>query len=301
MLSARNSGLEPRSRLGRRLVLMLFAMLVLVAVSLGDAAAETDELMLGLGARAMAFPGSPSGEARSLTINGVELLFRSQVVEAELGDVLSHYVDACVEANEGESPLAPFIASAASRRAESPDQGYVACVDLKTTDLDGLARSAIRFASSWDLSELGAFRYAYARRSSQDEEKTFVLTVWSDGSLNLAKLLPRPTGDADGTGVEGVPAPRPSRRILSVHEELRPSRVVVYSVPGLVAEELSRSYRAHFVAHGWALVERDKDEALQVEGKQLVAAEREGRLVTVVAHPAGQRSTNLTILESEAP
>ena len=191
-----------------------------------------------------------------------------------------------------------LLAALSVRRVSRGADGYVACIDLVARDLNELVTSVKRFAQTWDLSEIGALRYVYARRSEARADQTLVLTVWADSSLNLRSLIA--SSDAEGEDLPGVPVPEGSRRVFSAHERGRPSRVAVYVAPGLNPLHLLRQYRRRFAAHGWTIIERHPTEIVEVDGTLLLAAERPDRMVTILARIGEHGTTTLILLEAEA-
>jgi len=91
--------------------------------------------------------------------------------------------------------------------------GFLGCLDLGAQRIEPseLLERARRFSADADVAELGALRYAWARRGPR---ATRYVAVWSDGPLPLARAFPA-NGDAPGTDAPGLPRPERSRRVLS--------------------------------------------------------------------------------------
>ena len=260
------------------------------ALLLRSARADVQEVLWALGSQVMEFPTAPHEGARQLQLNGVRISFRTQTVEAPLVDVLDYYEGAC----------GPSIAT---QTARSESAGYIACLYMGEAPdhLGGLANRFLRFAETADLGELGDARYIFAHHAATGStDRTFLLTMWADSGLDLHRLLPREDADAAGSDLDGMPRPSGSQRILSAWEERQPSGVLVYRVVSKSAEELEIFYRTQFLANGWTIVERNTSESIQIDGTHMIAAERDGRLVTVLSHSGEGPQTVLTILVSEA-
>ena len=280
------AGLAPLLRLA------VFATVLFVSAAafvLRSARADVAEALWAVGSGIMAFPGAPREEVRRLRLNGVRLSFRTQAVEASLADVLDYY-----EANCGS-----VIATQAARGDLA---GYVACLDMGDApqDLGALVNRFVAFSVTGDLRELGALRYAFARRGAAGPDgKVFLLTMWADSAFNLYRMLPRAASDAAGRDLFEVPRPPGSQRILSAWEQGQPSGVLIYRLAAGSAEELEAFYRAELPRAGWRVIERHPGESLRVDDIHLLTAEKGNRLVTVLCQSDGASRAILTILASE--
>lgn len=259
------------------------------AFVLGSARAEVAEALWDASSKIMAFPGAPHEGVRHLQLNGARLSFRTHTVEASLADVLDHYEAACATA-------------LAIQTRHDGDGGYVACLDVGDVaqSLGALVDRFVRFSETGDLQELGALRYVLARNvARRPAEKVFVLTMWTDSTLNLYEMMPRDGADAAGRDLIGVPRPPGSFRILSAWEEQQPSGVLVYRVVAKSPSELESFYRGTLPESGWRLIERDDSESVQLDGSRMLSAEKDNRLVTVLCRRGEASETILTILASE--
>jgi len=296
----RSAARLPRAAVVVALALAASTVLVAAAAPMHHARAEADQVLLGLGARVMAFPDATLEEPRSIRLNGIDLLFKSQSVDASVEEVLGHYRRGCVNAGESTSVLAPFLNALATRSVVRREQGYVACLSIEAADLETFAHRVERFATSGDLSELGALRYAYARRSEESRARTLLLTLWADGPVNLRNLLPASGGDAGGEDLPGAPRPARARRVLSFHEPSGSSRIVVYVATDVTLAHAAQDYRAELVSHGWKLIERNPGRAFEIDGTLMVAAERGPSMITALTQSAPDGRTVLILLQSEA-
>lgn len=279
------AGLAPFLRLA------VFAAVLCVSAAafvLRSARADVAEALWAVGPAIMAFPGAPREEARQLQLNGVRLSFRTQAVEGSLADVLDHYEAICGSA-------------IATQTARNDLAGYVACLDMGDTpqDLGALVNRFVAFSETGNLRELGAPRYAFARRGTGGPDgKVFVLTMWVDSALNLYRMLPREGSDAAGRDLFEVPRPPRSQRILSAWEEGQPSGVLVYRVAAKSARELESFYRVELPRAGWRVIEHDPGESVRVDDIHLLTAAKGNRLVTVLCQSEGASQAVLTLLAS---
>lgn len=272
-----------------------------VALATRPVKAEPDGWLLDLGAQAMAFPGAHLEEPRSARLNGVELWFKTQAVEASLGDVLEHFRKVCIERPSSRSPFVQTLSALATRTAMNGDHGYVACLSLGVAGLSSLAARIKRFSRTGDLADLGGLRYAYARRASDDAATTLLFTVWSDGSLPLGSFIHRAGSDTAGEDLPGVPRPRWATRLLSFHERAAPSRVAVYRIRDESPADATRVYREQLLADHWVPFVGRPGQPIAVEHTLVIAAERDTTMLTAIAHSDGNSGVLMTLLLSEAP
>ena len=171
----------------------------------------------------------------------------------------------------------------------------------RARSLSTLATAITRLARSWDLAALGQPRYVYASRTEDEpSRRTFVFTMWSDGPLDLRRMLPRGQSDADGVDPAGLPRPPETQRVLSAHESTRPSGVFVYRSRATDARELAHTFRAEVERAGWHLIATKRGERLRVDDAELFAAERDGQQVVVLSHASRTSGTTLTLLVSRS-
>lgn len=273
-------------RLGLFLAVVCF---VAAALVLRSARADVKEAIWSVGSELMAFPGAPQEGVRHLRLNGLRVSFRTQTVNASLAEVLDHYETVC----------GPAIATQAAR---NDNAGYVACVAMSDDppNLGTVANQLLTFSETGDLSKVGDPRYVLARRvSGTSEERTFLLTMWTESIFDLYSMLPRDGADAAGHDLVGMPRPPGSQRILSAWEERQPSGVLVYRVVGQSEAELLSFYRVRLPENGWTITERNPSKSIRIDGIHILSAEKGNRLVTVLSHPGEASRTVLTILVSE--
>jgi hypothetical protein len=283
----------------RVICLFWLAVVLSLALALHGARANFDGAMMSFGSRAMAFPGAPVDEARTLRLNGIEVLFRSQVVAAPLELVLRYYRSTCSTPRAESGDYGPLIASLATRSRSTDREGYVACVETDVSDLETLTEHLVKFSRTWDLAHLGSLRYAYATRAADHpEQKTFLITMWADESLDLRSFLPIAGSDAGGADPKDLPRPPHSQRILSAIELTAPSSVYAYIAPAAPPATVPVFYREALLTGGWDILERSPDETFEVDGVRILSAEKAGRILSVLAHPRVPSGSVVTLLVS---
>ena len=305
--------LAPATRSG---LLLAVVCLIFSVLHLRTVYADVTEVLWGIGARAMEYPSARTEGIRQLQLNGIRVFFRTQTVNAPLANVLSHYEALCgardagladqlskvLDARGGFSSTKSLFRGIATHTARDDNAGYVACLDMGATrnDLVALANRFLRFSQTGDLAEVGAPRYAFARRvESRLGDRTFLLTMWADSSIDLYQVLPRVGVDAAGHDLFGMPRPPDSQRILSASEAQRPNGVFVYRVFSKSAEALASFYRRELTRNGWTIIESNAAESVAVDRIHMLTAEKNNRLVTVLSHTGDASQTVLTILASE--
>ncbi len=132
-----------------------------------------------------------------------------------------------------------------------------------------LADRLIRFVKSGKLDELGRMSYVYYERSPSGG--TRYLTVWSDETFDLNRLIGKNGGDAEGADIDGVPRYPGTTRLMSADEVGRVERLVTYAGPGS-PQTAAMFYRARMATLGW---------------------KRDERLAAVAADPQGSGRTTL--------
>ncbi|MEO6420275.1 MAG: hypothetical protein ABIP39_12740 [Polyangiaceae bacterium] len=163
-------------------------------------------------------------ESKVLEINGQRAHIASTSVQGDLSAVLDRYEAHCLGAksvlsegwklakeedrHEAEAKLLKLTVS----REEKEDEGTVACVVKGARSAKSFTEAAQTFAKSGDFGAFGKLRYVYAKRGSGGS--TFVMTVWTDDTFELGKMLPQPGQDVAGGDLAEVPRPPQSQRIF---------------------------------------------------------------------------------------
>ena len=271
--------------------------------------AELNEIMLGLGAELMAFPGQRDGRVRTVHLNGAPIFFRTATVDDSLEAVLDHYEALC-ERRDGGLGLefgAPYAGTDSSLtaplRSRRSDAGYVSCLDLGSEPIDAmsLADRVQSFAQTGALEHVGQLRYAYAKRVGEPAApKTLVLTMWTERSINLYDMLPLDGEDAAGRDVADIPRPPSAQRLLSSWESGEPYGLVIYA-SAQTREELDRFYRAELPKNGWSTIRQVPTTWPRLTNARTVFVERGHRVAALLLQSNERGGSIATLLSSGSP
>jgi hypothetical protein len=281
--------------------LRLFAMAsLLVGLSvwwlLAGARAELAETSLTLGRGVDQIQREHPGTTRMI-VNGQALALNSRSVAASVEHVLDRFGELCVQASGDVQSELDELAEARPRlaswldwrklgvfrsEAEPNGEAVSGCIaaDGKRSLADWIARLE-QVAQSGDFGQLGQFRYVLARPSA--DGSTHVLTVWSEGELNLEQMFPA-LGDAPGHDLVAGLRPENARRAFSAEAPLNGFASVVYESPEQPARLLT-DYDARLQARGYLpLTSAGFDDVpLPARAYRLVKGER----LVVIAQPNG--------------
>lgn len=252
-------------RLGMFLLAVYVAAMAVVA---RQVRAETNEIMMGVGAQMMTYADADVQDApRTLFVNGQRLAFGSgHSDDHDVGEVLDFFEARCRQrdgrlvdhvrelAQEREIAAPDTSMLDGTLREDSARGGYVACFDVgeEREGVEGLLSRLTAFTNSGNLADLGGLRYVYARRT--DEGGTHFLVFHTDDRLNIYEMFPA-TGDAPGIDAEDVPRPAHVRRLLSAYEDGDPHAVSMYTSTIRDAAELQAWYQDELPRAGWRLFE----------------------------------------------
>jgi hypothetical protein len=244
--------------------LVVFGVLAFVAAR--SVRADIAEVGLGVG-HALAGLEDLTGGAYRILVNGAEVHWASGRTEQDVAAVLDRYEALCETSPSalgaalvdvpraveerlppGTIPPANDPARSGVFRAEQDGRGMVACFVRRGGsvggELDEVRRSLEAIARAGDLASLGRFRYVFAERSARGG--TRVITLWSDGSLDVGRMFPA-SGDAPGTDSSVLPRPSGSRRTLSAAVVGFPAAIRIYestTPPADLLANASTSLRA---------------------------------------------------------
>jgi hypothetical protein len=283
-----------------------------------QAAAEVDELMLGLGAEMLRFPDSTQDEARTVQLNGVPIQMMTGITDRPIDEVLAYFEARCQEHDGGVSDAVRRILDQRNELGVAPSdvdttltmntgtRGFVACLDpgegadLSTSE--SLLDRAQRALETGRIGELGHLRYIYAERYTEERGRfgTHIVSIFSDDDLDVRRLFPE-RADAPGSDPDGVPRASGTQRILSAFEVGKPYGMSIYTSREKAASELARWYRGELPRAGWELVEMRDDERVVIDGQHLLTGVRDERLVTVVIGSQDDLSTVTVLTSDEEP
>ncbi len=304
----------------RKLPALLRVLVFLLAVWAGfaylavrQAEADVHEVMLGLGAELMRYPGSTQGVVRDVEFNGAVVHLMSGSVRQPVDAVLDHFEAKCMELDRMHEQIAEMQAVGTLGAGDPADSdsvirhdfgptAFVACLDPGENhdngDAASIAERVAAFLDSGDLSEVGALRYAYVERHRDgDQEVSQIISMYTDSPINIYEMFPA-EGDAVGSDVDGIPRPPDSRRLLSSRVAGQPYGMTLYATEDHSPEELNTWYRARLPEAGWQELAGRAGERVTVDGAETFAVSQGDRVITLL-FTESEGVTSASILSSD--
>lgn len=192
-----------------------------------------------------------AGGVQRLWLNGAELFLQSGTVNAPLERVLDEAHSACaVQGVAAPERLRQLLSLDGVVDERNSREGTVACFEGEGVfDFAVLSTRLQQAAKSGRLGSLGRLRLVHARRES--EERTAVLSVWSEGELDVPDMFPA-RGDAPGSDDPELPRPPAARRGLSaIHDQVALPLVAYRSE--LTLDELQAQYAVLLEQRGFTV------------------------------------------------
>jgi hypothetical protein len=263
----------------------------MLAIGAHTAQAALGERLLGFGSELSRLEGFHlTTTPRTVSLNGAQLDLVVATTNLSVAETLDRLEAICDQRGgvDGQTLLPKLFHQAAPThpswlsghlRHESARDGVLACLDTGgALGLEALTTRLQAFASSGDLSRLGALRYATARRTGN---VTTVLFVWTEGALPLRTMFSK-QGDAPGVDPIGVPRPIGAERILSGIEHGAPYSLTAYRTRASTPEALLAWYRTALPAAGFAVADGPAGTLSAYKGTRtlLVHTARTGQAVT---------------------
>ena len=255
--------------------------------------AELGERSLAVGRELERLPRDLAGTT-ILRVNGQEFALNSSEVERGVDDMLDRFSKLCAKSSGGmQKDIAEAIARGAKlpakadefgvfRTARGEPAGTAACF---AREGEGGAQALLRDLgeafTSGDLSKIGQFRYAYARRGERPNT-THVITVWSRGPLAPELMFPA-EGDAPGSDLVEGARPRGAKRVLSAKGVNNTYQAVIYESDGELATALE-SYEQSLAQRGYVpMVDRKRMASMPVTARVFQRASDEQDELAVIA------------------
>ena len=248
-----------RARAWLRVALCASCVALLSAVwMVRRASAELSERTLAMGRQlAQLADAAPAGTG--LRINGHTLVLGTASTTRSIDQVLDRFEALCAQASGGvASELAERVRGGTKlpaplepqrfgvMRASGEGEGSAACMAREGSGgIQGLFEAVRQLSQTGSTSGFGQLRYVIAR-TSQHDGSTHVVTLSSDGPLELAEMWPE-SGDAPGTDFPAGVRPPEAVRTLSAEGVGAPYGLTVYEstrAPDEVLASYTRQLRA---------------------------------------------------------
>ena len=283
----------------RVLVYCLFVSVVIAGISVRSAYGDFKDSSMVIG-RQLATFGDLEGSVHKVRLNGEPIYVSSAVADATVPELLDRFETACREHAGGLDQMFETLPAALKTNLagvdgtagvgiirnqdgeEGMEEGMIAC--LAQPPLDGWESIGLRteqFLDSGDLSKVGDLRYVYLKRV---ENKTHVISVWTDGPFKIFNVAPVDGAEAPGSDSANAPRPLDAIRLLSAAVEGAPYAVRIYDSAKPQSDILAM-YDTEMPKRGWTAIPHASDDA--PHGR---AYTREGVDLLVFAFPEKDRS-----------
>jgi hypothetical protein len=295
-------------RVARVIVFTVAVLAVVLALHVRSVRASAAEQAVVLGKELAQFGDLMSG-AHRVQINGENIYVSTALSTQSVQSVLDRFQRYC-DARNGSVPQ-DFATQAPEKADElrqalgddwldhwgvvrdgDDTEGTVMCIAQRDqAGVAGIVRKLQSFMKSWDLGDVGDFRYVYAKRV--DGGRTHVITSLTDGPFHLRNILGQDGGDAPGDDPPATPRPPQSRRILSSVVDGLPYGVQMFATNKPVEDVLS-FYDHELPARGWERITANRvlgAQAWRMRGTTMLvnAARVEGDEGTKVTFAEGRQ------------
>lgn len=267
-------------------------MLAFSAYSIKVARAEMQETSLSIGRDMLQFVQASHHSVTPISINGQMMYMGSSVTDDPVEEVLDRYDVACkkdpgqpnlgwkdvpmrkdAEVTKDDAP--ELVSKGVMRAGNGGREGSLLCFMRGENTKPSTEEAWTSFMQSGELGSLGKARYVYAKRT--ENERTLVLTAWTESKFNLAEMMPEEGTDVPGRDFSAIPRVPNSFRAFSAHVEGLPYGVNVYKTTDTPAQTLA-FYDEKMVKDGWRGVDPELDPKKEGYGRNYV---REGIVLTL--------------------
>ena len=234
-------------------------------------------------------------------LNGQALSLNSTVTPEPVSKVLERFARLCARDSGGvREELAQRVAGGKKLPAglsaerfglvenrERDGEGTAACFARPDSSegFSGLAHRLERVVETGDFSELGQFRYVFAR-TVKAGAGSHVISIWADGPLRPGRMFPA-EGDVPGSDiVSGVRPPR-AQRLLTGEGRGTGYQVALYESQASASEVLD-SYDTQLARHGYAPARRGSMDGFVPIPARLYARAGRDALVVLASEKEGK-------------
>jgi hypothetical protein len=266
--------------------------------------ADVGEVALGVG-RQLSKLEDVTGGASTVNVNGLAVHRASAWTTQSQSEVLDRFAAYCRQhptavrralgnledalKNQAPEELAK-VESAFVIRAERDESSVLVCfADRPAASSVALADWITAMNSPDGLDMLGRFFFVTTTPSQSPDQKTHVVTLWSEQGLRFSSVFPA-EGDAPGSDSQIWPRPKNSRRLLAATAEGSVASVRVY--------ETSLDKKETVVEFEKSLIERGlKKVEVSGEGESLLYEDGKGTFLVVAIVPR-ENGSSVSVVES---
>ncbi len=238
------------------------------ALTVKSAVANVSDESLQLGRKLAGLQDLVHG-AQEFRLNGESVFFASSKVDDTVPTVLDRFEKHCTgsrafdpltwkalageNAKEADEKLEERgVSKFGVLRKEDPNEhdGVVMCFTKDNGGPGNFLMGLQKFAQSGDLHDLGDVRYVHAVRNGA---RTFVQTMWTDGSFNVRKIMGTPGVDSPGTDFVSLPRPMHATRMITAEALNTPYAARIYDSTD-APDAVLQNYADKMFAQGWSAV-----------------------------------------------
>jgi hypothetical protein len=187
--------------------------------------------------------------ANAVNINGQTMFVAVDNSDVPVEEALDRFEEGCRNQNAGVADLLKDLPQAekdklreklegkplsslgviSERQGQGADmEGAVVCIVSTDEQRKVPLRERVsRFLQSWDLAEIGEFRYLYALKRN-GKPGSHLRLFWTEGSFNFVEMLSDGSTDAPGTDPTSASRPPGSVRLINAHVSGVPHELWLY-------------------------------------------------------------------------
>jgi hypothetical protein len=279
LLAARKKrSFSPEKSKRRRGLLRLSAYGIGVAAVLGglsihSARADAAKAGVSFGRELAPLVDKFDGDVNQIRINGQKLYMSlSYSGEYTTGQILDKYEDHCADnksalgetwANLGrvgqealrekEGATGTALFRTGVLRRQELEEGVVMCFVKGSQSKESITDAVGALVKTKDFGALGKLRYVYVTPAGEGGTRRRVLTVWTEDSFSLEKIMPSDGSEPMGQDPAGVPRMPGTKRMLSAELVGTPFSMHVYRANG-TAQAAADWYDGQMYDRGWLVM-----------------------------------------------
>ena len=249
-------------------------MAVLGGLSIHSARADMAKAGVSFGRELSPLVDKFDGDVNHIRINGQNLYMAlSYSGEYTTGQILDKYEDHCAEnksalgetwANLSRETQDAVRAKTGNTslfrtgvlRREELEEGVVMCFVKGSQSKESITDAVTALTKTKDFGALGKLRYVYVTPAGEDGRRRRVLTVWTEDSFSLDKIMPADGSEPMGEDPADVPRMPGTKRMLSAEVVGTPFSMHVYRANG-TPQEAADWYDGQMYNRGWLVMSPD--------------------------------------------